>query len=1391
MKQNYKFFGAKMNKDVDERLVPENQYIDANNVRIVSGDGDDAGVVKKLKGTEELASLPLYASTLGVLEFKKILYIFYLNTVGNTVLYKYDIDTSVGSILMSTTLGNEASDAPFDMNIIDDEDVQGGNRLLLYWNDKRNQPQKVNLTKLESDISHYSDSSDLLVSKPSSLMPPTISGGNDGGVNTMKDKNFQFAYRWLYEDGERSPLTPYSGIDISKEDYNYDNWKYVQAISAVSATASIYGSINGGSSFGSAYSMTIDLNNTTYPFINLIDFASSGVLYNNYLGQTIIGFGSLYETSTGNQVYFVSGDTDGTILDWYYSSDEPSSETWNGVHVTKNGLHNYIFGSFNDGSDDYPIVRKVLNQDAPILYYGGDLTEYKGYTIEDVTTSADGDIIYMLIYLNSNFKLLESSDNGETFSSVYSYSMESGYYHKSKITCTPDGKYVYIANFKRVSDTKSYFEFHKSSNYGLEMKLVSTYETGNSKYVASLMDRVMKASISCSGDGRYVYAHTSTLDPSSGAPYDVWNNRVFASRNFGEKFEEVGNGTTVGDSKSSYIADVSCSTFGDQSAYTFGTYIYKSDDFAESFSGVDTGITGLYTAISPDSELIKGRDLLLNDYNYMNVTAETGDKHVEGIELYARERDGGNMMLIKKWDKEKDSISDDTTVTFTFKNDSFYQILSESEQNRLFDNVPIKADSQETVEDRLVFANYVDGRSLKKSDGSKLTPSVTLSLVSSAYSDGNYTTLKTGTIQSYGILYKDKQGRPYSVLPIGSITIPTWAEDTANQVHKARVQISHVAPPDAHTFSIVRKNPRFSYDVIYKFEDVETRNGRIYLLLPTDVNAEIGWDLTYVGDGISFSEVDTPLQIVEIVDNSSQAERLNLSEGKWIAINDSGIEGFTISDIVNSSDIFTSGCFYVNEQLSTERDVVYYETPYVYGVTDGVHDETDITLSDDFDTIIKSYPYREEYKMSDLIKLTTLGLPWLETDDLNEVRRYSSITWSDAYVYDSNYNGLSNFNTANRKTLPTKHGRINRIHYNYSNVFVLQDDIASTVYVNKNILFDAVGNANIQGSNQFLGVYDPINSLHGCTSPESFSAWGDMLFYADKKRGKVSIVTPQGMSLVSDDGMSAFFRDLLINEDGKIYSCYNPQIRCFMMALPSSGKTVIFRPSRGFSSFQDITLGIGDNDEYYAYTISNGYIYKHDSDSEQLNYLYGEQKDANITFSANRDGDVIKMFLAISQETNNPWDVLITNNEQSTSITDWEKRDSFYFSEIPMDESASDDSYDDTLATEGVGTLTNAGATTFTFNKVPAVVSPNDVMWAIISGTPTKIGTITSIDSNIITISTVLAAPSIGDYCYVRKSNYINGEVMRDYYAKIKLTHEGNGETELYAVNLEAKESKQ
>jgi|TARA_B110000259_G_scaffold84266_1_gene98369 hypothetical protein len=73
------FSGAKMNKDMDERVVQPGQYRDANNIQVSTSDGSDVGALQALLGNKKVASSILddYSTCVGVLNLPEKDFIYY------------------------------------------------------------------------------------------------------------------------------------------------------------------------------------------------------------------------------------------------------------------------------------------------------------------------------------------------------------------------------------------------------------------------------------------------------------------------------------------------------------------------------------------------------------------------------------------------------------------------------------------------------------------------------------------------------------------------------------------------------------------------------------------------------------------------------------------------------------------------------------------------------------------------------------------------------------------------------------------------------------------------------------------------------------------------------------------------------------------------------------------------------------------------------------------------------------------------------------------------------------------------------------------------------------------------------------------------------------------
>ena len=156
------FLKGKMNKDLDDRLVPEGEYRDALNITVSQSDGSDVGAVENIKNHSPI-SISFYYPESGVKVIGSIfdertdtLYWFATNNTDHYI-YKWTDGDANPTLLVSDETDSFLN---FDTsNLITGVNILEG---FLYWTDNRNQPRRINISKAESDNTFYD--SELLIS---------------------------------------------------------------------------------------------------------------------------------------------------------------------------------------------------------------------------------------------------------------------------------------------------------------------------------------------------------------------------------------------------------------------------------------------------------------------------------------------------------------------------------------------------------------------------------------------------------------------------------------------------------------------------------------------------------------------------------------------------------------------------------------------------------------------------------------------------------------------------------------------------------------------------------------------------------------------------------------------------------------------------------------------------------------------------------------------------------------------------------------------------------------------------------------------------------------------------------------------------------------------------
>ena len=257
------FIAGKMNKSVDERLVPEGEYVDALNVRLGSTETTEVGAVENSKGNDQLTFLqyggsPLSTPTvpggtettfcLGTYEdgMQETIYWFVhdsfnfaqspltgkvdmivsFNANSNTVTYHVICVDDGGGI--NTTLNFDPKFLVTGVNKIED---------LLFFTDDKNAPRVINVNRNYDDPAANIDGIETedinvivkppgfedVISGSTPLTVPIVDPGNvPGDENYMETRFLCFAYRYRYQDGGYSPTSLFSLPSFQPKGFRFD-----------------------------------------------------------------------------------------------------------------------------------------------------------------------------------------------------------------------------------------------------------------------------------------------------------------------------------------------------------------------------------------------------------------------------------------------------------------------------------------------------------------------------------------------------------------------------------------------------------------------------------------------------------------------------------------------------------------------------------------------------------------------------------------------------------------------------------------------------------------------------------------------------------------------------------------------------------------------------------------------------------------------------------------------------------------------------------------------------------------------------------------------------------------------------------------------------------------
>jgi len=168
------FLKAKMNQDLDDRLLPNGEYRTAQNILVGKSEEDSVGTLENIKGNELIASTTIADGVYGKMYIigylmdssKDRIYTFVTDWTGDgeapvdascSIRFLNVNNTTQYQTLVSGSFLNFSTQSPIiAVNLLED---------LLFFTDNRNQPRKINVELAANDANHYYKENHISVAK--------------------------------------------------------------------------------------------------------------------------------------------------------------------------------------------------------------------------------------------------------------------------------------------------------------------------------------------------------------------------------------------------------------------------------------------------------------------------------------------------------------------------------------------------------------------------------------------------------------------------------------------------------------------------------------------------------------------------------------------------------------------------------------------------------------------------------------------------------------------------------------------------------------------------------------------------------------------------------------------------------------------------------------------------------------------------------------------------------------------------------------------------------------------------------------------------------------------------------------------------------------------------
>ena len=1171
---NTTFLKGRMNKSLDERVLPDGEYIDALNIRIGSTENNSVGAIENSLGNTKLVTI-LYegqelstdARCIGAYEDSQHETIYWFVTdpgnVDMVLSYNDRTSTLIYHVISTTVLKFDTQYLVNGIDLIDG---------LLFWTDNLNPPRRINVRGSYAyptmGVDNITENDISVIVAPPLESPIVIANPLSGEKNYMTDKFISFSYRYKYKDGEYSALSQFSDIAFEPKAFFVDYTFYGNG-----AMQNLYNSVNVSFNTGNENVIQIDL------CFKLSDSSIVNIIERYIKDENGWGDDQIQSINFDNKKIY-------TAL--------PSSELtrlFDNVPLTAKSQttmgNRLMYGNYVDGYD----IDTVINYD--VVGVSEDIN------VSEIQVTNETGVVYNINPLDpktiagSKIKLdftgvtiEQNSILNIDFSIIHNIFGGSDLYDGVGLCAAPQNNYKYNYSFNIQNDFASAYQLSVDPGFiasifsGLALSSCNTgfsvtddfncAITAKDVICAPVNDGWSKEGSGIGTIGQGFTITSSPLDPNIiyiqipamefvGFDYDtslnVYAYEYFSDANTIASITKINSRRSLHSNRDYEVGIV----YQDEYLRSSTALVCNNNTvfFPASTSDTSNNIVATINNLAPSwakryKFVVKPSkskyETIYTSLFFPDTTGFTWFK-LEG-ENISKARVGDTLIVKMDTDGYVNSLV--TTEVLEVKAQSNNFISGSNNNNIVYE----PAGTYMRLKASEFQAEYRENSFIEPSfKRASLFGNYRQNAVKLFYENPDFDPMSPNSSSNQRYI-------PYDI-PAGSIINIKWGIkrnsaglDAGCGSYSYLYQKSFVANSDYDSFYT------FCIEQNINFEDGIQGGGDELADVTTTVqyntlnDTGIFNNTTTASNGSTvpvypFIYTSDPTGLNQV--GFGQTEEDGVSDGSMYLIVASGIPNCSgktaYNDIVITIQQANGTLVFETEALDADGEIFYEGSDsfpidedrfHMSGDADADQDQTStlparVTLN--FFDCFSFGNGVESYKINDGITGDPFYLGERVTavaqEQYRKADRYASMTYSGIYNAETNINRLNEFNLslANFKDLEKSFGPINRLYARRTDVLVLQEDKVSYVLAGKNLLSDSAGGGQIASIPEVLGTQIARIEDYGISNnPESFAVFGGEVYFTDIKRNSVlnlrgGSAQSDALSIVSDMGMKYWFRE--------------------------------------------------------------------------------------------------------------------------------------------------------------------------------------------------------------------------------------------------------------------------